>query len=155
MWIDDTIRYREKVRKRNELILAELKRGVGHADLARKYKVSRSIIGLIPKKFEAEKKRKDLWGNLSVRVVELLKKLFGFACLRDLMDSPMFEQEFLMTRGVGGVTLNEIKMKTGKFRVPLKSDEASIVLDKLLKDHPELSCEAEELRRRVRAGKIE
>src|SRR3989338_3732298 len=93
MWINETIRYREKIQKRNEQILADLERGASQADLARKYRVSPTLILQIPKKFEAEKKRKELWGNLSTHVIGLLKKRFGFDFLQNLLDSPMTEHE--------------------------------------------------------------
>lgn len=108
-------KYREHVRIRNERILTQLGEGKRVVDLAKDYGLSDSTIRQLIKKVAEDGKRRAKWGPLSVRLVKVMEKKFNFRSLQDFLASPITEDEFLSTRGVGGISLREINIATGKF----------------------------------------
>ncbi len=103
------------LRERNEKILAGLKEGRHAVDLAKEHGLSQGRIYQMVKEVKERKEREKNWGQLSVRLVTVLKKRFGFRCLQDLMASPITKEDFMMTKGVGFKAYREVKDVTGKF----------------------------------------
>ncbi len=139
---------RDFVRRRNERILAQIKEGKRIPALAREHEISDSLIHQVIKRAGLDEERRNNWGDLSVRAVNVLQKRFGFHRLQDFLAAQMTEEKFLLAKGVGFKLLQEVERATGKFS-PSEGKTQLGEISHLTPSTREKSSEEESLRREV------